>query len=93
MITDIQPFVNLTEHDILFFPLSGFRISEHITGLSVSATTVESNTDTAMVIVNWRYNCPVIPLRKLTGTNTAQSTNEVAIKALAKPFICVFLAS
>ena len=31
-----------------------FMMSEHITGLRVSATTVESNTDTTMVTVNWR---------------------------------------
>ena len=76
-----------------FFPLSGFNMSEHMTGLSVRATTVESNTETAIVMVNWRYNCPVIPLKKLTGTNTAQSTNEVAIKALANPFIAFLVAS
>ncbi len=35
-----------------FFPLSGFNMSEHITGLSVKATTVESNTETAIVMVN-----------------------------------------
>lgn len=35
-----------------FFPLSGFKISEHITGLSVRATTVEISTDTTMVTVN-----------------------------------------
>ena len=37
-----------------FSPLSGLRKSEHITGLSVSATTVEMITDTAIVMVNWR---------------------------------------
>ena len=38
-----------------FFPSpSGRRKSAHITGLSVSATTVEMTTDTAMVMVNWR---------------------------------------
>jgi hypothetical protein len=35
----------------------------------------------------------VIPLKKLTGTNTAQSTNDVAIKALANPFIAFLVAS
>ena len=35
-----------------FAPLSGRRKSEHITGLSVSATTVEMMTDTAIVMVN-----------------------------------------
>ena len=33
---------------------SFFKISEHITGLSVKATTVDSRTDTTMVMVNWR---------------------------------------
>ena len=76
-----------------FFPLSGFRINEHITGLNVRATTVEISTDTTIVTVNWRYNCPVIPLKKLTGTNTAANTSDVAIKALASPFIAFFVAS
>ena len=35
-----------------FLPLSGFRIKEHMTGLSVRATTVDISTDTAMVMVN-----------------------------------------
>ncbi len=35
-----------------FHLLAGLSTSEHITGLSVSATTVEISTDTAMVIVN-----------------------------------------
>ena len=32
----------------------GFRMSEHMTGLSVRATTVEISTDTTIVTVNWR---------------------------------------
>ena len=71
----------------------GRKINEHITGLRVNATTVESNTDTAMVILNWRYSCPVMPDRKLTGTNTAASTIEVAIKAPVSPFIAFLVAS
>ena len=41
----------------MFFGLSGsegFRMSEHMTGLRVRATTVEISTDTTMVMVNWR---------------------------------------
>ena len=34
-----------------------------------------------------------MPLRKLTGINTAQSTNDVAIRALVSPFIAFFVAS
>ena len=64
-----------------------------MTGLNVKATTVEMSTDTTIVTVNWRYNCPVIPLKKLTGTNTAANNNEVAIKALASPFIAFLVAS
>ena len=71
----------------------GRRIKEHITGLKVNATTVESKTDTAMVILNWRYNCPVMPDKKLTGTNTAASTMEVAIKAPVSPSMAFFVAS
>ena len=47
----------LIRRNMIFFFLfgsSGFRISEHMTGLSVKATTVDSNTDTTMVTVNWR---------------------------------------
>ena len=53
----------------------------HIAGLSVKATTVERITDTAIVTENCLYSCPVIPPKKLTGTNTAANTIEVAIKA------------
>ena len=34
------------------FGSTGFRMSEHITGLSVKATTVESNTEMAIVTLN-----------------------------------------
>ena len=61
----------------LFF---GFNIKEHITGLNVRATTVDINTETTIVIVNCLYNIPVIPAKKLTGTNTAASTNDVAMR-------------
>ena len=36
------------------FGSAGFRMSEHMTGLSVRATTVEISTDTTIVTVNWR---------------------------------------
>ena len=58
------------------------NIFEHITGLSVSATNVDMITETAMVMVNCRYSEPVIPDRKLTGTNTAHNTSEVADNTL-----------
>ena len=71
----------------------GLRMSEHITGLKVSATTVDKSTDTTMVIVNWRYSCPVIPDKKLTGTNTAANTSEVAIIAPTRPSMAFLVAS
>ena len=51
------------------------------------------STDTAIVIVNCLYNCPVMPERKLTGTNTAHSTSEVAMMALPRPPMAFFVAS
>ena len=71
----------------------GLRKREHITGLSVSATMVEMMTDTAMVMVNCRKSCPVMPDRKLTGTNTAQSTSDIAISAPPIPCMAFFVAS
>ena len=70
----------------------GRRISAHMAGLRVSATTVEMSTDTAMVTVNCRYRMPVMPPRKLTGTNTAHSTSEVAMSAPVRPFIAFCVA-
>ena len=64
-----------------------------MTGLRVSATTVDMMTDTAIVTVNCRYSIPVIPDRKLTGTNTATNTSDVAMRALLNPFIAFFVAS
>ena len=64
-----------------------------MTGLNVKATTVEMMTETAMVMVNCRNSCPVMPLRKLTGTNTAHKTKDMAIKALLRPFMAFFVAS
>ena len=46
--------INLNTLFLGLFGLTGFRMSEHITGLKVSATTVDRSTDTTMVIVNWR---------------------------------------
>ena len=74
----------------LFF---GLNIKEHITGLNVRATTVEINTETTIVMVNCLYNIPVIPDKKLTGTNTAASTNDVAMSGLTRVSIAFFVAS
>ncbi len=46
-----------------------------------------------MVIVNCLYSCPVIPGRKLTGTNTAHSTSDMAMSALPRPSIALRVAS
>ena len=50
----------------------------HSAGVSVSATTPEITTETAMVTANWRYSWPASPPRKDTGMNTAQSTSTIA---------------
>ena len=76
-----------------FSSVLGFNIREHITGLNVSATTVEINTETTIVMVNCLYKIPVIPARKLTGKNTAASTKEVAMSGLTSVSIAFFVAS
>ncbi len=65
----------------------------HIAGLKVRATTVDIRTDTTIVTANCRYNNPVIPPKKLTGTKTAANTSEVAIKAPVRLHIAFFVAS
>ena len=76
-----------------FFPSSGRRKVAHITGLSVSATTVEMITDTAIVTLNCLNSWPVMPDRKLTGTNTAQSTSDIATNAPPIPLMAFLVAS
>lgn len=65
----------------------------HITGDKVRATMVDIITLTAMVTVNCLYSWPVMPGRKLTGTNTAHSTSDMAIRALLRPDIARRVAS
>ena len=48
-------------------------------GLNVSELKAEMIVETAMVRANWRKNCPVMPLMKAHGTNTADSTRATAI--------------
>ena len=47
-------------------------------GLRVSETNIEMSVETAMVKANWRKNCPVMPLMKAHGMNTADSTKPIA---------------
>ncbi len=47
-------------------------------GVIVRALMAEMQVETAMVTANWRKNWPVMPPRKQTGTNTAQSTRVIA---------------
>ena len=54
---------------------------------------VEIITETAIVTVNCLNNWPVIPERKLTGTKTAQSTSDIATRALPISPIAFFVAS
>ena len=74
-------------------PSDGLRKVAHITGLKVRATMVDMITDTAIVTLNWRKSSPVIPARKLTGTNTAQSTSDIATRAPPIPLIAFLVAS
>ena len=78
---------------IFFFFLFGRRIIAHMAGLNVNATTVDNSTETTIVMENWRYKAPVIPLKKLTGTNTAANTIEVAIKAPDNSCMALWVAS
>lgn len=59
--------------------LCGFSNSAHNAGDSVSAFSVENNTETEMVIANCWKSRPVIPPENETGTNTASRTMVVAI--------------
>ena len=56
-------------------------------GESVSALKAEMAIENAIVRENCRYKMPVVPGKKLTGTNTAMSTSEVAMTALVTSFI------
>src|SRR5580693_7512115 len=49
------------------------------TGARVSALKAEMAMENAMVRANWRNRIPVVPGKNATGTNTAQSTSEMAI--------------
>ena len=46
-----------------------------------------------MVTLNCLKSSPVMPGRKLTGTNTAQSTSDMATRALPMPAIAFLVAS
>ena len=50
----------------------------HSAGVSVSATTPEIVTDTAIVIANCLYISPAMPPKNATGTNTAHNTKTIA---------------
>jgi len=57
--------------------------SEHIIGVSVSATKAEISTAAAIATDSSRNRRPVLPSMKPTGRNTAASTAVVAITAKA----------
>ncbi len=48
-------------------------------GLNVSELMVEKIVEVAIVTANCLKNCPVIPVMKAHGTNTAQSTRPTAM--------------
>ena len=50
-------------------------------GVIVSATKAEIKTDPATTIPNSRNNLPVVPVKKITGKNTAARAMVVAITA------------
>src|SRR6476660_7154765 len=56
-------------------------------GVNVSALNAEIETENAIVSANCRNKMPVVPGNSATGTNTATSTNDVAITAPATSFI------
>src|SRR5205823_14769564 len=62
-------------------------------GVNVNAQTADSTTDTASVSANCLYSCPVSPPRKATGTNTAASTNAIAITGPPTSAIADLVAS
>lgn len=77
----------------LFSGLFGRRMIAHNAGLSVRATMAEISTETTIVTENWRKSEPVMPERKLTGTNTAARISEVAIRAPVSSFMARWVAS
>ena len=48
-------------------------------GLKLSELNAEMNVETAIVRANCRKNCPVIPLMKAQGMNTALKTSPTAM--------------
>ncbi len=69
------------------------RIDAHIAGVSVNATKAEMTTDTAIVNANCRYNTPLMPLRKPTGTNTDASTQATPTTGPCTFCIAIMVAS
>ena len=55
--------------------------SAHSAGLKVSDTISEITVAVAMVTANWRKNWPRMPVKKVEGMNTADSTSAMAISA------------
>ena len=62
-------------------------------GLSVSELNAEMIVELAMVRANCRKNCPVRPLMKAHGTNTADSTRPTATTGPATRSIAAMAAS
>src|SRR3984957_16709410 len=61
-------------------------------GERVSALKAEIAMEKAIVRENCLYRMPVVPGKKLTGTNTEMSTSEVAITALVTSAIAIEVA-
>ena len=62
-------------------------------GESVSALNAEIAIANAIVSENCLYRMPVVPGKKLTGTNTEISTSDVAMTALVTSRIATLVAS
>ena len=62
-------------------------------GLSVSELNAEKTVETAIVKANCRKNCPVMPVMKAQGTNTALSTSPTAITGPETWFMAAIAAS
>src|SRR5438034_5304693 len=61
-----------------FFAPRGGNRSAANAGLKVNELKAEITVETAIVKANCRKNCPVMPLMKAQGTNTADSTSPTA---------------
>ena len=63
--------VEAAEESVLFLLLRAQQQRRASAGLMVRALIELNTVETAMMMANWRYICPVMPGRNAAGTNTA----------------------